>query len=460
MAALSGAVGGGVGQVLGKGGMLGSQFVGDAVRGAAASALTQGIGVAVGLQKQFDFAAVAAAGIAAGVIGAASRKLASKGLGVAPENITPDTVRNAGFYANQALSGAAGAIANAATRTLANGSDFGDNILAALPDVIGSTIGNLIADPITSKMEKAQREARIKKLAGSDILPDSLRGTAATNETVREAVETGASNKQVRRMLSASATQEYIANRQAQLDARRPLLRPAVLLTGFGEVSIDLSLAAAVQGATPATQVAGPEIITLADGTRTDGFGVRISGTEPIYDPARWNVRGVVEYNNCYAYALNDLVVGRTSKPQPGGSSDNYLFSDPNDGAQTLYVNRLQREIRRDGQAIWLGTTPESTLSAPPGTYIVALVVDTRDGVQDYHWYRHNPDGSWSGKGGSNFATNRDYDNRLIVDPRTANRYVGRTRPGDRPSGTLDYNQFVGYYAVAPGAKTGPRGRR
>jgi len=40
----------------------------------------------------------------------------------------------------------AGGIANAATRSVANGTDFGDNLLAALPDVIGDTIGDLVAN--------------------------------------------------------------------------------------------------------------------------------------------------------------------------------------------------------------------------------------------------------------------------------------------------------------------------
>jgi hypothetical protein len=42
----------------------------------------------------------------------------------------------------------AGGIANAATRSLANGTSFGDNMLAALPDIIGGTIGSLIAGRI------------------------------------------------------------------------------------------------------------------------------------------------------------------------------------------------------------------------------------------------------------------------------------------------------------------------
>jgi hypothetical protein len=243
MAALAGGVSAGVGQVF-KGAMLGSQFLGDAVRGAASSAITQGIGVAVGLQKKFDFAGVAAAGVGAGVFGAASRHMASKGLGVAPQDITPDTIRNAAFYANQGLSGAAGAIANAATRTLANGSDFGDNVLAALPDVIGSTIGNMIADPITGRLAEARQEARVRKLSSSTVLPKDMRGTEAVSELVREAVENGASNKRIRQMLADAGAQEYMASRQTDIDmlaagTAGSLTHPNILTADFHLASQD-----------------------------------------------------------------------------------------------------------------------------------------------------------------------------------------------------------------------------
>jgi hypothetical protein len=135
LAAIGGAVGGGVGSAM-KGAMLGSQFVGNAVRGAVGSALTQGIGVALGLQKHFSFASVAAAAIGAGIGGAVGDKLGAKPLS---EN---HSLSNHIF---NAVGGAANAIANAATRSVINGSDFGDNLIAALPDVIGSTIGNMLA---------------------------------------------------------------------------------------------------------------------------------------------------------------------------------------------------------------------------------------------------------------------------------------------------------------------------
>jgi YD repeat-containing protein len=129
MAGISGAVGGGLGSVMKGGGILMS-----AARGAAGSAISQGIGVTVGLQKKFDFAGVAAAGLAGGVTAGVGKALGAGSL-------TDLSVRNIG--ANLATS-TAGAIANAAARSLINGSDFGDNMLAALPDIIGSTIGNMI----------------------------------------------------------------------------------------------------------------------------------------------------------------------------------------------------------------------------------------------------------------------------------------------------------------------------
>ncbi len=199
-----------------------------------------------------------------------------------------------------------------------------------------------------------------------------------------------------------------------------------------------------------------PVIVTLKDGTKTDGLGVRISGTEPKYEPTKWN-KGVgsaqQEYNNCYAYAVNDLSLTRDSKPQPGERANvpqNY-FTD-----SKIDIGKLKAAIASDGKTTgiqWLGDKPSDTLKAPKGSYIVALVVDNKDGIQDYHWYRHNEDGSWSGKGGNGPATNLDGAGKLIVDPRTANRFVGTDGAGNE----LNYVKFVGYYAVTPGAQVGPK---
>jgi YD repeat-containing protein len=137
MAAVGGAVGAGIGPggIFGQSGAFGNMsnaFVSGALRGALSSAVTQGVGVATGLQKKFDWAGVAAAGVGGGVSSWVGGK------------IGPSVNK----YVGQFISGAAGAIAGAATRSLVTGTDFGDNLLAALPDVVGSTIGNMIADAV------------------------------------------------------------------------------------------------------------------------------------------------------------------------------------------------------------------------------------------------------------------------------------------------------------------------
>jgi hypothetical protein len=132
MAGIAGGVSGGIGHVLGQAGLAGSKILTGIVRGVASSGLTQGIAVTVGLQKKFDFAGVAAAGIGGGIMGAIGGQPLDK------NNSFANHMTHAG-------AGAASAIANATVRTLINGTDFGDNLIAALPDVIGSTIGNMVA---------------------------------------------------------------------------------------------------------------------------------------------------------------------------------------------------------------------------------------------------------------------------------------------------------------------------
>ena len=43
------------------------------------------------------------------------------------------------------------------------------------------------------------------------------------------------------------------------------------------------------------------------------------------------------------------------------------------------------------------------------------------NGWTDMHFVRENSDGTWSHKPGSNPVTNRDKDNKPILDPKTAN---------------------------------------
>lgn len=128
LAGISGGVGGGLGQagvLSGASGVLG--HVQDVVRGALGSAITQGVSIATGLEHKFDWAAVAVGGVVGGTIGA---------------------IHLPGIE-GRVVSGLAGAITGGAARSLIDGSDFGGNVLAALPDVIGNTIGSFVAGAVT-----------------------------------------------------------------------------------------------------------------------------------------------------------------------------------------------------------------------------------------------------------------------------------------------------------------------
>jgi hypothetical protein len=143
------AIGGGVGGALGEGGGLFEKGIFNGVKSTAlkagltaatSSAITQGIGVATGLQSKFSFAGVAAAGVGA-FAGAA---FAKEVFGVSGSDFS------SGFKGDvqQAVVGAADAIANAATRSAIEGSSFGDNLIAAIPDVIGNAIGRALGGAV------------------------------------------------------------------------------------------------------------------------------------------------------------------------------------------------------------------------------------------------------------------------------------------------------------------------
>jgi len=147
MAGISAGVGGSLGGIAGGG------FVGGAVGGIAGNAVTQGIAVATGLQKKFDWTGLAVAGVVGGAIGAMNGHFGNTA-----------AARSLESYGQQLASGMAGAIAGGAARSLIDGSSFGDNVLAALPDVIGSTIGNMVGYGVASRGETSM--ARLRRAGG------------------------------------------------------------------------------------------------------------------------------------------------------------------------------------------------------------------------------------------------------------------------------------------------------
>lgn len=241
------------------------------------------------------------------------------------------------------------------------------------------------------------------------------------------------------------------ARRRGQLDLTRPL-SPADVERAWGPPD---SLVGSGVDHWVYTMADGDIVTLVFDGDRLAGAGPRAAG---VRAPARIARGDRMRFMSSYAYAVNDRFAERTGKPQPGdrGGGASFLADprsrDPATGRFRIDIPALTEAIARDGQAIFLGTTPESTHSMPNDGYAVALVVDDAGPVQDYHWYRHNADGSWSGKGFA--ATNQDASGNLLLDPRSADADFGPVG-GDR----LNYGTFVGYFYVRPGATVGPEPR-
>lgn len=161
---------------------------------------------------------------------------------------------------------------------------------------------------------------------------------------------------------------------------------------------------------------------------------IAVSGWELEYEPELWNYSPVQENTNCYAYALNNQV----------HSGDNTLwYMQPGEAAgYTLTRNSINADTviaYVEADAAVLGFTFEEIDRdeyCSSGSYKVALVIAPG---QDYHWYRQNPDGTWSHKLGWYPVTIEDAENNIIVDPETADRHH-----------SVHYSLFAGYFEVTP----------
>ncbi|HYC68886.1 pesticin C-terminus-like muramidase [Brevundimonas sp.] len=175
MAAIAGGVGAGMGQLipgLSGAGNVGNNFARGLARGAIGNAVTQGISVATGLQEKFDWTGVVVGAVVGGVTSAVDSHLNPKG--VRHEAWSTEGARLA------ITSGATGAFAGAATRSVLTGTNFGDNLIAALPDVLATTIGNAIGERVHAQGAKTQPSMTAEDLwnnartrVGGEILDNS-----------------------------------------------------------------------------------------------------------------------------------------------------------------------------------------------------------------------------------------------------------------------------------------------
>lgn len=176
-----------------------------------------------------------------------------------------------------------------------------------------------------------------------------------------------------------------------------------------------------------------------------DGF-LPLSGSEPHYNPKKWNDDIDDRYNhNCYAYFLDDLIHNRPKRPQPGHVDPNMSIFKKQDYTR----EEITRRAIYDNPSIYC-TDPEATCEK--GYYKGALVIDR---YNNYHWLLQNSNGYWSHKPGQLPVTNTDADKKPIKDPRKANLLYDNSDKGY----TLFYSDIGPFFCVPNTKETGIKKR-
>lgn len=140
-----------------------------------------------------------------------------------------------------------------------------------------------------------------------------------------------------------------------------------------------------------------------------------LSGSEPTYDPGRWNNNERIKYNhNCYSYVLNKIVSSRKGKPQPGYYSGYPILAEKDYKCQEFY-----RRLKRDVPSLY---KIDFDTPCRRGFHKGFIAIDPKTSDQDYHFYRQDSNGYWSHKPGRNDAVDVDADGAKIKNPFLANR--------------------------------------
>lgn len=137
------------------------------------------------------------------------------------------------------------------------------------------------------------------------------------------------------------------------------------------------------------------------------------SGSEPKYEPNKWNNNNKIKNNNnCYSYSLNSYSI-KKDKPQPGYFA-NFSSLRESDYKCPTFLLRL----KKDNPTLYV----ERFNKPCKKTYHKAFIAIDNSGDPDYHFYRQDSNGYWSHKPGRQDVINVDADDKLIINPLTSNR--------------------------------------
>jgi hypothetical protein len=159
------------------------------------------------------------------------------------------------------------------------------------------------------------------------------------------------------------------------------------------------------------------------------------SGFEQLFTPEIWNKEPILSSTNCYAYALN-LMNGFDSvlRLEPGLICGNiYDTKSPE-----VILNLMKEDLHCMGRKI---VPVKFNEKCPDGMYKIAVCFapDRIERYKDYHFYRQNPDSTWSHKTGINKVSILDSDGKIIYNPEKSKRNFG----------IRELTQFLGYYAIS-----------
>lgn len=186
------------------------------------------------------------------------------------------------------------------------------------------------------------------------------------------------------------------------------------------------------------------------------------SGYEPKYEPSNWSNPAIEGSHNCYAYFLDERKDSIKEKcneiclknnktgcpkkdpgcqnliPQPG---DYYLlkkYGNLSKKERDYTCPNMHNKILSDNPHI----IPTGLLKQCPKNYYKgAMTVDYKN---TFHFYRQNPDGTWSHKPGILPITDKDASGKKIYIPHFADRDYSK-EPRQNP---IKYNDFCGYYCI------------
>ena len=177
-----------------------------------------------------------------------------------------------------------------------------------------------------------------------------------------------------------------------------------------------------------------------------------LNKNHPKFEPEKWNDNIFIrKSHNCYAYALNMIDNKKVKECKEKIENNKKFCKRPQQGLEYGYLDDLKiinynssmliNRIKSDNPLI-KKTKLENKIE--DGYYKICLFLchiedKHHQNINDFHFYRQDNNGFWSHKYGWRKATNKDKNNKLIINPEFAQKLYADNK--------YKY-ELVGYFKV------------